>query len=99
MDGAAIASVIAQWGGFGAVLLAVSVYAYTLHKELKEQYEARVNDAKAVVSTLLALQEKFNSATANASELLELQSRTLEDVRTLVVAIDRRIDGIEQRRR
>jgi len=106
---ASIAAIVAQWGGFGAVLLAVGVYAYTLHKELSQARKdhldevsklqsSRVEDAKSVTSTLLNLQKEFNVVGAATIEALQGQERTIEEMRGTMQSLERQIALCDLRR-
>lgn len=104
-----IAAIIAQWGGFGAVLLAVAVYAYTLQKDLgqarKEHLEevsklqaARVDDAKSVTQTLLGLQREFNAVVSATSGALDGLSAGFKAVEETMRELERKVDGCDVRR-
>lgn len=132
------AAIVAQWGGFGAIFVALGWFAWhqtqTLRRQATEHREAitkaesdhrksvseieadhrqelrrlqetlvalqkeRILDAQQVTQTLLNLQGQFNETTNAVNEELARNAHALDGVRTLLQAVDRRIEALERRR-
>lgn len=93
MDAAANA-LIAQGGVFGAffvlVTIPLAVYARSLSQKLGEVQAARVQDAREVRDTLLAVTTEFNGA-------LREQVRTSTEVKNVYERTLQTLDRVEKR--
>jgi hypothetical protein len=49
-DATLTAPVVAQWGGFGVILIALAAAVWTLAKALISSYEARIGETKTLLT-------------------------------------------------
>lgn len=91
---AAVSALVTQGGVFGAffvlVTLPLGVYAKSLSQRLGEVQAARVQDAREVRDTLLAVTTEFNGA-------LREQVRTSTEVKNVYERTLQTLDRVEKR--
>lgn len=67
------------------------------HEALIAAQRERISDAQQVTQTLLRLQGQFNETTQAVNEQLSHNAHGLDGVRTLLHAIDRRVESLDRR--
>lgn len=97
-----------QWGAFGAVFLMIigPLAAFAVHqtRSLSNAQQARVDDAKAVATTVIAVIKDFSDAAreqvrsqaeqrATSEKLVEALERVEERIGSLEVAIGKIVSG------
>jgi hypothetical protein len=73
-----VTQTLLQAGPLGAVLVAAGVYIFWLHRQLKAVQDSRVTDAQKVVTTLLALNDKWQSTIGDLSTAVDRLNTTIE---------------------
>ena len=71
MDPTSLAATIASHGLLGALLVVVGLYAWSKDKQLKEERDARINDAKNYNELALKLQAQVLDAINKLADILD----------------------------
>lgn len=91
--------IIQQWGAFGAVFLLIigplGAFAFRQTQELHKSQSARVDDAKAVTTTVIAVVRDFSEAAREQVRSQTEQRSVSERVVEVLGRVDERIGHLE----